>query len=145
MKFQNWKNLIAASALASIVIGCSAAPEEGAASESTPAALDESVDPTGPVIGATDDLLDLSCADFLVTAEVATAEEQDEAAVAAQDEIANGLIWVHGYLFAKNDGEIDVLSQNWMEKTAERVFATCSAAEDPSKLNLFEVASDEGA
>ncbi|MEL6487182.1 MAG: hypothetical protein AAFQ13_08565 [Pseudomonadota bacterium] len=128
------------------LIGCAPAGEaEDSASESV-AAKDEAERPDeAPTIGASDDLLALSCADFIAAAAVATNEEDEEAALLAQDEIAAGLVWVHGYLYAKRDGEISVLSQDWLKDTAERIYATCTAAEDPTQLNLFEVASNESA
>ena len=98
-----------------------------------------------PVVGVNDNLVSLTCANFLDTAAVATSEEDEEAAIAAQDEIAAGLIWIHGYLFAKGDGDVSVLSQTWMEETAGRIYGTCSEAEDPSAVNLFEVVLDESA
>ena len=91
-------------------------------------------------IGASENLVRLSCADFLDTATVATDEKDAEAAMAAQDEIANGLTWLHGFLYAESSGEIEVLSQDWMKATVERVYESCSAAEDPANTNLFEVA-----
>lgn len=124
--------------------GCGAEPNETA--ETTAEAADDIERPDEePVVGVNDNLVSLTCANYLDTAAVATDEEDEEAATAAQDEIAAGLIWVHGYMFAKADGEIGVLSQKWMEETAERIYATCAAAEDASAVNLFEVALDEGA
>lgn len=87
-----------------------------------------------------DPLTRVTCADFLATAEVATAQPADDAALAAQDELANGLTWLHGYLYAKKNGGIEPLSQIWMQTTAKRVFEACSAAEKPAETSLFDVA-----
>ena len=142
----NTKRVWIAAAAAFAMVGCAPSAESEEAPTDTGGVAEESEAPAEtPAIGATDDLLALSCADFLATAAVALDEEDEEAALSAQDEIASGLIWVHGYLFAKEDGEIPVLSQNWIESTAKRIHETCMAAEDPTALNLFEVASHEGA
>jgi cytoskeletal protein RodZ len=105
---------------------------------STPAA---ETAPAAPAVAATDPLMLLSCADFLATAKIAATQPADDAALAAQDELVNGLTWVHGYMFAKNDGKYDVLSQKWLEVTAKRVFDNCAAAKDPKTTNLFDVAT----
>lgn len=96
---------------------------------------------TVPAVAPTDPLMQLSCADFLATAKIASTQPADDAALAAQDELVNGLTWVHGYMFAKNDGKYDVLSQKWIEVTAKRVFDNCAAAKDPKTTNLFDVAT----
>lgn len=93
-----------------------------------------------PKLAPDDPLTRITCADFLATAEVATTQPADDAALAAQDELANGLTWLHGYLYAKKDGGIEPLSQTWMQATAKRVFEACSAAEKPGETSLFEVA-----
>ncbi|MEO1046837.1 MAG: hypothetical protein AAFW59_00765 [Pseudomonadota bacterium] len=125
--------------------GCGAEPSKTAETTAEAEAGDIERPEDAPVVGVNDNLVSLTCANFLDTAAVATDEEDEEAAIAAQDEIAAGLIWIHGYLFAKNDGEIGVLSQTWMEETAGRIYGTCSEAEDPNTLNLFEVVLDESA
>lgn len=96
--------------------------------------------PAAKPIAPSENLMRLSCADYLAAAAVALRDPADEAALAAQDELADGLIWLHGYLFAANEGRIDPLSQDWMKDTAARVYDTCAKAADPAKLNLFEVA-----
>ncbi|WOE76408.1 hypothetical protein [Alterisphingorhabdus coralli] len=137
-------SLTIATVAALSVSACAPAGESGDAeadSDTETAADDDMERPDEtPAITASDDTMALTCADFLETAAIATAEEQDEAAIAAQDELSNGLIWLHGYLYAANDGEVGVLSQEWMETNVKRVYETCNAAEDPAKVNLFEVA-----
>ncbi len=109
-----------------------AGAEASEAAIATPAEL--------PKVAPTDALTKVTCADFLATAEVATTQPADDAAVAAQDELANGLTWLHGYLYATAAGKIEPLSQVWMQATAKRVFEACSAAEKPAETSLFEVA-----
>lgn len=94
-----------------------------------------------PAVASNDDLMKLTCADFLATAKIATTVPADDAALAAQDELVNGMIWVHGYMFASNGGRFDALSQDWIKATAKRVFDRCAAAKDPRQTNLFEVAT----
>ena len=132
--------------IASLSLAACGAEPSGTADATTEAAADDMERPDeAPVVGVNDNLVSLTCANFLDTAAVATSEEDEEAAIAAQDEIAAGLIWIHGYLFAKGDGDVSVLSQTWMEETAGRIYGTCSEAEDPSAVNLFEVVLDESA
>jgi hypothetical protein len=88
-----------------------------------------------------ENLMKITCADFLATANVAVADPESDAAKAAQDELANGLTWLHGYLYGAKNGKVEVLSQDWMKATAKRVFDSCSAAKDPKATSLFEVAT----
>jgi hypothetical protein len=92
-------------------------------------------------VPANENLMRLTCADFLSTAEVAMSQPADEAALAAQDEMVTGLTWLHGYLYAARAGKIDVLSQNWMKATAKQVHETCAKAGNPAETSLFEVAT----
>ncbi|AOL23865.1 hypothetical protein Ga0102493_112860 [Erythrobacter litoralis] len=94
-----------------------------------------------PVIAASDDLMRLTCADFLATVAIARTQPTDGASLAAQDEIANGLTWLHGYLYGVRGGEIAALSQDWMAETAGSVFRACSKAEAPEAVSLFEAAT----
>lgn len=89
----------------------------------------------------TDNLMKISCADFLATAKVAVDQTDPDASKAAQDELGNGLTWLHGYLYAKNNGAIEVLSQDWMKATVTKVHANCTAAKDAANTSLFEVAT----
>jgi hypothetical protein len=93
-----------------------------------------------PKVAANEALTKVTCADFIDTAKIATSEPADDAALAAQDELANGLTWLHGYLYATKGGKIEPLSQEWMTATAKRVFEACSKAEKPAETGLFEVA-----
>lgn len=130
---------LAAPVAALLMLGACAKPAaEDAAGEET-AAVEAPAE--APKLAPDDPLTKVTCADFLATAEVATAQPADDAALAAQDELANGLTWLHGYLYAKADGAIEPLSQTWMQTTAKRVFEACSAAEKPAETSLFEVAT----
>jgi hypothetical protein len=101
----------------------------------------EEVPSAAPTVAATDPLTQLTCADFLATAKIAATQPADDAALAAQDELVNGLTWVHGYLYAKNGGKYDVLNQEWIQATAKRVYDNCAASKDPKTTNLFDVAT----
>lgn len=123
-----------------LMLGACAKPAEEAAGEDTAAAAIEAP-AEAPKVAPDDALTKVTCADFLSTAEVATTQPADDAALAAQDELANGLTWLHGYLYAKQDGGIEPLSQTWMQTTAKRVYEACSSAEKPAETSLFEVAT----
>jgi uncharacterized membrane protein len=124
---------------AALTTACAPAPAGEAAKDT---AADAAIETPAelPKVAPTDALTKITCADFLATAEVATAQPADDAALAAQDELANGLTWLHGYLYATKAGKIEPLSQAWMQTTAKRVFEACSAAEKPAETSLFEVA-----
>lgn len=129
---------LAAPVAALLMLGACAKPaEETAAGEDTAAAMETPAE--GPKLAPDDPLTKVTCADFLATAEVASAQPTVDAALAAQDELANGLTWLHGYLYAKSDGALEPLSQTWMQATVKRVFEACSAAEKPGEIRLFEV------
>lgn len=120
------------------MLGACAKPAEEAAGEDTAAAVEAPAE--APKLAPYDPLTE-AIAEILATAEVATAQPADDAAHSAQDELANGLTWLHGYLYAKADGGIEPLSQTWMQTTAKRVFEACSSAEKPAETSLFEVAT----
>jgi hypothetical protein len=122
-----------------LTAACSPAPAGEGAKE---AAADPAIETPAetPKIASDENLNRITCADFLATAEVASAKPADDAALAAQDELANGLTWLHGYLYASKAGKIEPLSQDWMAATAKRVYEACSKAEKPSETSLFEVA-----
>lgn len=124
-----------------IVLTVACAPQQGAppAAEETAATTIETPAET-PKVAATDPLSKVTCADFLATAEVATTTPADDAAIAAQDELANGLTWLHGYLYATTKGQIAPLSQDWMAATAKKVYEACSAAEKPAETKLSDLA-----
>lgn len=129
----------AATTLAAIALA--ACGQQDAAGSAAEAAEEIERPEQSPVVAPSDDLMRLSCADFLATAQVARTQPADDAALAAQDEIAYGLTWLHGYLYAAQGGEVAVLSQDWMAETVADVFGACSQAEDPGSVSLFEVAT----
>ena len=93
-----------------------------------------------PTVTASDNLMQLTCADFLYAARLATDENAGGAALAAQDELSNSLIWLHGYLYSQNP-DLEVMSEQWMTKTVTAVYDKCIAADKPQETNLFEVAT----
>ena len=130
------KLFLGLAAAAMLAPGCAPQPAEAegesAAAIKTPAET--------PKVAADENLNRLTCADFLATAKVATTQPADDAALAAQDELANGLTWLHGYLYATKAGKIEPLSQDWMAATAKRVYESCAKAEKPADTSLFQVA-----
>ncbi|MCU0890669.1 MAG: hypothetical protein MUE77_02740 [Sandarakinorhabdus sp.] len=134
-------SIILAGGAAIALTACSSPAEQSAPA---PAAVAAAAEPSGtnvPKPAPTDNLMKISCADFLETAKVAVDTGNAQAAAAAQDELANDLTWLHGYLFATRKGDIAVLSQDWMKATVARVHARCSAARDAAATSLFEVAT----
>jgi hypothetical protein len=125
----------------SIVSTAACAPQQSAETPKEAAAEASIETPAdAPKIASSDPLTKVTCADFLETAKVASVQPADDAALAAQDELANGLTWLHGYLYARTDGKIDPLSQDWMAATAKRAFDACSKAEKPAETSLSALA-----
>jgi hypothetical protein len=139
MTMKHLPNIILAGA-ALLAAGCQQAPEGDAGAGTEPAA-DTAIEAPAetPQVASTDPLTKVTCADFLETAKVASVQPADDAALAAQDELANGLTWLHGYLYGKTGGKVGTLNQDWMAATAKKVFDVCSKAEKPAETNLSEV------
>ena len=87
-------------------------------------------------------LVSLTCADFIAAADAAVNAPNSDLGKAAQDDIANGLTWVHGYMYAKRDGAMPRLTQDWLRETAKRLNTQCRQ-EGNGTANLFELATDQ--
>jgi hypothetical protein len=129
-----------------LVVACAPAGDaakEGAAKEEAAATDDAAIEAPAepPKVAANDPLTSVTCADFLDTAKVASVQPADDAALAAQDELVNGLTWLHGYTYAKTDGKVEPLTQEWMATTAKSVFDACSKVEKPAETSLSELAA----
>lgn len=81
------------------------------------------------------DLLDTSCAQFQAALLVADpgenpSEEQSQDALAAQDDLFNALLWVHGYLSGRDAGSepMKPLNITWLIENAGKVKDACDAA-----------------
>ena len=132
-------------ALGAAVLALSAcAPEEGTTSGEEASAASSEIEIEQPdelpPISETDALVQLTCNDFLAAAAVAQDETNEGAAIAAQDALVTALTWLHGYRYA-SDPDLEVISEAWMARTAEEIYTKCGEADDPSTLNLFEVAT----
>ena len=131
-------NTLLSGVLALSLVACASGEDEAALDAGS---TEEITQPDAlPTVTASDNLMQLSCADFLYAARLASDETAEGAALAAQDQIANSLIWLHGYLYAQNP-DLEVMSGEWMEKTVTMVFDKCTAADKPQETNLFEVAT----
>ena len=121
-----------------LAAGCQQAPAGGAETGTAAETAIEAPAET-PQVASDDPLTKVTCAEFLETAKVASVQPADDAALAAQDELANGLTWLHGYLYGKTGGKVGTLNQDWMAATAKKVFDVCSKAEKPAETNLSDV------
>jgi hypothetical protein len=91
----------------------------------------------------TTELVALSCADFLSAARSAVAPKGAKAArlaeaKAAQDDIAYGLIWLHGYQSGQGQA-MAKLDKAWLEGAASRLTRRCKGAADPAKVRLVDL------
>jgi hypothetical protein len=96
-----------------------------------------------PFVDRTVDLVGLSCSDFLTSARVAVAGSKPSAArqveaKAARDDIAYGLIWLHGYQSGHGRG-MAALKKAWLKDTTAHLVRTCRAAPNPSAVGLIDM------
>ena len=134
-------NVVIGSFVGMGLAACAPADGDDAPVDQGQASGEEIVQPDElPTVTASDNLMQLTCADFLYAARLATDESAGGAALAAQDELSNSLIWFHGYLYAQNP-DLEVMSEQWMAKTVTAVYDECIAVDKPQETNLFEVAT----
>jgi hypothetical protein len=135
------RNVVIGSFVGMGLAACAPADGDDAPADQGEASGEEIVQPDElPTVTASDNLMQLTCADFLYAARLATDESAGGAALAAQDELSNSLIWFHGYLYAQNP-DLEVMSEQWMVKTVAAVYDECIAVDKPQETNLFEVAT----
>ena len=140
----NFRDIVIGGIVGVGLVACAPADGDSAAeseAQSGAQASDEMARPEElPTVTASDNLMQLTCADFLYAARLATDENAGGAALAAQDELSNSLIWLHGYLYSQNP-DLEVMSEQWMAKTVTAVYDQCIAVDKPQETNLFEVAT----
>lgn len=88
--------------------------------------------------------IDLTCGDLEHGLRVADpgktpSAERKRSAEEAQDDIAMGLAWIHGYRFAKRGAAMAELTPAWMEKELRSVLTSCRARSPDGKLTILSV------
>jgi hypothetical protein len=93
-------------------------------------------EPAGP--------LDVTCGDMIATLRVADpgtnpTEERQRQAVEAQDDVAIGLYWIHGYLVGTKGAAAPRLSKEWMQSEVVRLVEVCKAKSPDGRKSLVQV------
>lgn len=97
-----------------------------------------------PAQRASDDLLGVTCGDYLEALKAADpgrnpTKERAAQAEDAQDDLANGLIWVHGYLTARANGSAPgPLNREWMKATIGRLAKVCRDNSHDGRLRIAD-------
>lgn len=95
-------------------------------------------------------LLDVTCGQYLTALSVAqppknASSRQKQLAQDAQDDIVNGLMWIHGYLAGKTaarGGAVPALTKGWMSEQVAILATACQHhSPDGTKL-LTEVVAE---
>lgn len=88
--------------------------------------------------------LDLTCGDMMRALRIAdpgknpTAERQ-RAAIEAQDDIAGGLYWIHGYRTGTMGSNVPALTPDWMGKELKSLVASCKASSPNGNATLLQM------
>jgi hypothetical protein len=90
------------------------------------------------------DASSLSCADFNAAASQAdppkdASAEERRRALDAQDYIANGMVWIHGYLTGHNGPETGKLTRDWVSSNVAKLSKACLASADPASERLVDL------
>jgi hypothetical protein len=100
------------------------------------AAPASAAEPAGP--------LDVTCGDMIATLRVADpgpnpSPERQRQAVEAQDDVAIGLYWIHGYLVGTKGEAAPRLSKDWMQAEVVRLVEMCKAKSPDGRKSLVQV------
>lgn len=105
------------------------------------AALPASAQSPGPDT----DLLTATCADLMEGLKLAdpgpgASADQKRIALEAQDDIATGLAWVHGYQAGRGSGATPpAMTRRWMADTLPRLAQACTRQSPDGKMRLADV------
>ena len=93
-------------------------------------------EPAGP--------LDVTCGDMTATLRLADpgknpSKERRQQAIEAQDDVAIGLYWIHGYLVGTKGAAAPPLTREWMESEIVRLVDLCKANSPDGKASLVQV------
>ncbi len=93
-------------------------------------------EPAGP--------LDVTCGDMIATLRVADpgknpSKERQRQAIEAQDDVAIGLYWIHGFLVGSKGAAAPPLTRAWMESEIVRLVEVCKARSPDGKASLVQV------
>lgn len=92
-------------------------------------------EPAGP--------LDVTCGDMIATLRVADpgknpSKERQQQAIEAQDDVAIGLYWIHGYLVGTKGAAAPPLTRAWMETEIVRLVEVCKTKSPDGKASLVQ-------
>lgn len=93
-------------------------------------------EPAGP--------LDVTCGDMIATLRVADpgkspSKNRQQQAIEAQDDVAIGLYWIHGFLVGSKGAAAPALTKAWMESEIVRLVEVCKAKSPDGSASLVQV------
>jgi hypothetical protein len=93
-------------------------------------------EPAGP--------LDVTCGDMIETLLDVDpgkhpSRERRKRAIEAQDDVAMGLYWIHGYLVGTRGAAAPALTKEWMSSEVVRLYELCTAHSPDGTMTLVEV------
>jgi hypothetical protein len=93
-------------------------------------------EPAGP--------LDVTCGDMMETLRDVDpgknpSSERRRRAIEAQDDVAIGLYWIHGYLVGTRGAAAPVLTREWMSSEVVRLVELCSTHSPDGTMTLVQV------
>ncbi|MDM0000596.1 hypothetical protein QTI24_18395 [Variovorax sp. J22P240] len=108
------------------------------------AAMAQAPRAAAPASAAADDASTLSCADFNAAASQVlpppnASELQRRRAVEAQDYLANGMVWLHGYLTGRNGPSVGRLTRDWISSSVTKLGKECAAAANPTATRIVDL------
>jgi len=92
-------------------------------------------EPAGP--------MDVTCGDMIATLRVADpgknpSKERQRQAIEAQDDVAIGLYWIHGYLVGTKGEAAPRLTKEWMQTEVVRLVEVCKAKNPDGSMSLVQ-------
>lgn len=92
-------------------------------------------EPAGP--------MDVTCGDMIATLRIADpgkdpSEERKRQAIEAQDDVAIGLYWIHGYLVGSKGDAAPKLTKEWMQSEVVRLVDVCRAKSPDGRMSLVQ-------
>ena len=100
-----------------------------------------------PAAADDQNLLDVTCSQYLTALSVAApksgaSKAEQELALQAQDDIADGLIWIHGFLAgqaAAAGKPVPALTRNWLSAQVTPLAKACRARSADGSAPLLDV------
>ncbi|TPE60508.1 hypothetical protein FJQ54_10920 [Sandaracinobacter neustonicus] len=100
-----------------------------------------------PVLAAEDNLLDVTCGQYLTALSVAApkagaSKAEQQLAAQAQDDIAQGLMWIHGYLSGRDAAAgkpAPMLTRSWLTAQITPLAKACRERSPDGSMQLLDI------